>query len=297
MKKFLIISAYFSISLMLGMENKNQKKNNFFSIVLYKTRINVSRKSLDNIQFCDLFITGKNDQFLLSATRNTERDYMPGSISYENRVFFKDINNENNSNAYEFFQEELRTQSPYYITFQSERPRVLLVSEPCISSQGWHANECGNPLTLIPQYKVDRFSEDTGLLMTNIFSGNRAISEAAKDLALCYQAALLNAANNQAESIVIPTLGADVGFPRDKAVPIALNTIIHFLETDPHRYKRIELVVRKQFEFAAYVKFLINYSQKPGLLILAHKDTEHFLYDIPGDIIGYILQLMHFCAG
>lgn len=130
-----------------------------------------------------------------------------------------------------------------------------------------------------------------------------AISEASKDLIRCYEETLTLGLpiDGTQKSIAIPTLSADVGFPRVLAATLALTVITDFIRNNPNKpdrnaYNRMELLVKKNSEFTAYVEFLKNYWRKPTILILAHKDSDHFLFGIPRDIIDRILQFMYPCA-
>jgi hypothetical protein len=155
-------------------------------------------------------------------------------------------------------------------------------------------------------YKVIKTNITDGQNQRCTFYKNQAIIAASNDLPLCYTNALTeglkyfpnsseeNNDSKKNKSIAFPTLSADVGFPRDKAVPITLTSITNFIRNYiSDGYDRIELVVKKRSEFAAYKKFLINYWQKPCLLILAHQDNKHFLYTIPRELLDFILRLMH----
>jgi hypothetical protein len=170
---------------------------------------------------------------------------------------------------------------------------IIEITEPCIPSEGWLRDIPTDVLMPHPSYNVERVTTDGKGLQIMFFYGNSAITEASKDLALCYDIALQKGVEEKRKTIAITTLSANVGFPREKAVPIAINRITQFIRNNPGTYERMELCVKKRSEFENYKQFLINYWQKPCLLYCAHKDENHFLYNIPRDVIHCILQLMH----
>jgi len=91
--------------------------------------------------------------------------------------------------------------------------------------------------------------------------GNAAIEEAGKDLAACYQEALdivlkKLLEDKKEKNIAFSTLGADVGFPREKAAPIAVKAIVEFIQHNSGAYDVVELFVKKRFEFALYKELL-----------------------------------------
>jgi hypothetical protein len=290
MKKRFIIITCFLYLFIHSMEKLDQKKTNHFSIVLYGTMINVSTQSLSDIT-TERFIVGTNEQFLLNPS-TCIRCYTSGKIIRYQNSFCTNTYDAHyaHDNAYEFFEEENGSKRHKNAICHTTRDnQVMVIVEPCISLNSWYY--VIKKQISVPQYTVQKPDKIIGQLST--LTGDDAISQASKDLALCYTTALECKTNPQ--TIAIPTLGADVGFPRDKAVPIALNAILTFLKNNPKKYERIELVIKKQSEFAAYKKFLTDYWQKLYLFLLAHQDREHFLSIIPRDIIRYILQLRHVC--
>ncbi len=92
--------------------------------------------------------------------------------------------------------------------------------------------------------------------------GNEAIAVAKKDLAHCYNDVLTVcqitgvATNN---SIGLPALGTDVGFPREEAAVVAVATILEYIKNNPDAYALIHVFVKKRSEFALYTKLLKGY--------------------------------------
>ena len=56
--------------------------------------------------------------------------------------------------------------------------------------------------------------------------------------------------------IAIPALSTEVGFPREKAAPIAIKAIVEFIQNNPNAYAVIELFVKKRSEFKLYQELL-----------------------------------------
>jgi hypothetical protein len=280
------------------------KEINHFSIKLYETTINVNKKPLyaiaDNIDF---IIVGKHQQQLLDHEFIFEEKYtrfsafntfyQPGLIGPRDTFFAQNEDDESASDdeTYKPFEEENRCKLRKKVIPKQLHQTIIEVTEPYITFDGYHRHHATNVLLPRFRYKVKKFNKH-GTLKEHTFYGEQAILEASNSLAQCYENVLM--LGSIYNSIVIPTLSADLGFPREKAVPIALTEIINFTRNyHPYAYNRVELVVKKRSEFAAYTTFLMHYWIKPCLLILAHKDTEHFLYNVPREIINNILQLMH----
>lgn len=291
MKKSTILTTCFTFFFAHPMEQIDH-----FSIKLYGTTINVSKESLYNIaDKVDICIVGRHQQQLLNYSIFT-KFYYPGTQdpSDINILFYKNKNDESDSDddICNLFEEENRSKICKNVKQKEVTSTIIKIAEPYISLDGWYRDPFTN--TLMPRccYKVMKQNVILRLFQEKTFYENQALIEASKDLAWCYENAFMKGII--CKSIAFPTLSAGMGFPRDKAAPIALTAIINFLRNyAPYIYDRIELVVKKRSEFAAYKKFLIDYWQKPCLLILAHQDEDHFLHNAPREIIDFILRLMH----
>ncbi len=123
-------------------------------------------------------------------------------------------------------------------TYKKTASFIKNVVEPCInqSAEGFIYYSCRRD----PNYHWS----NNKILLT--FTGDEAIEEASKDLDLCYREILRIGAGyyisrseskiwytrpqtKQNTTIAIPPLSVDVGFPRDKAAPIAIAAIFNFL--------------------------------------------------------------------
>ena len=90
-------------------------------------------------------------------------------------------------------------------------------------------------------------------------------------LASAYRRSLQVAVQNQLHSISIPSIstGAFV-YPIRLAAPIALKTIIHFLEKEPHDLEEVRMVLYAREDERAYTTFADALK-----LILSEKDAAH----------------------
>jgi len=117
---------------------------------------------------------------------------------------------------------------------------------------------------------------------------------------LCYNktlsGALIVLRNKKEKSIALPTLSADVGFPREKAAQLAVETILKFIKENQGVYDRIELFLKKRSEKKWYMRLLMQYS---GLIekiwLLYEKDQKNILSQLPRELIYYISQLILVC--
>jgi len=137
-------------------------------------------------------------------------------------------------------------------------------------------------------------------LHEKLYRDEKAIEEASKDLALCYNNAFLYGLEQLKEkkekSIAFPTLSADVGFPRDKAAHIAVASIFEYIQYNPKAYHCIELFMQEKDEFDLYKELFAKYHRIRENYILfccIYNDvqkTEHLLATVPQDVITYIIK-------
>jgi hypothetical protein len=293
MKKSIIVAANFSFFFAHTMQPDQ------FTIMLYGTTINVSKKSLHDIaDTVNLIIVGKHQQQLLDYSPFA-KSYNPGEMHFQPNILYIDNENYSDDETHYFFEEEKRISRWKTIYQHTTSTTILSVVEPRITLDGWRRNIRTNKLTPRPRYVAQRLLLPHNRLIDWMAIGTNAITEASKDLARCYNNVLIIGKTHlkidDEKSIAIPALSTDVGFPREIAAPIAIRTIIDFLSSNAQAYDRIELCVKKRSEFATYKQLLSDYWQKPYFLYCAHKNNEHFLCNVPREIIDYILKLMH-CA-
>lgn len=155
MKKTVILTACLSNLLTHTMENPNQKKNNFFSIVLYGTIINVNKTSLYNIaDNVDQIIVGKHEQQLLTCDV-FGAFYQPAVVDFRGNILCKHTDDESDSDdeTYKPFQEENKLKLWEKVT-DKDAPSIIGVAEPYISLKGWDNNyETNKYPLLVTRYK------------------------------------------------------------------------------------------------------------------------------------------------
>ncbi len=200
---------------------------------------------------------------------------------------------------------------------QKYKPFIITIEEPCISNSTRAQRyaivvpdkpeemvnftipaECLNTFV----YNVHRPVPNREDMYYNLcFKGDQAITEASKDLPLCYTNALTQGLKyfqfneKKNKNIAFPTLGADVGFPRDKAAPIAIQAVFNFLQDNPNQYESINLFVKKRSEFGLYKKLLMKYYKPISVIYLLywiHKDAGQNISSLPKELIDYIARLM-----
>ena len=130
------------------------------------------------------------------------------------------------------------------------------------------AIEVIEPLLFTSQYSGEYYyyAEKKVLDHKNWFYGIKqfgveAIEDASHDLALCYERVLTTGLlldKEKKKSIALPTLGTAVDFPREKAAPIAVKTILNFVKNNPKAYSRIELFVKKRSDLVLYRTLLAD---------------------------------------
>lgn len=293
MKKNLLIIPSLCTILAHAMET------NSFSIMHYGTIINLTKQSLctvvDNV---DLIIVGRHEQQLLQFS-SPNFAYTPGEMYYADNTIYtknKEYDSDSDDDTYKPFAEEnkklLRQETEQKIISTI----VIQIAEPRIPQIIWYRDPRTNTPTPTPHYETTRPNKNSPFFSHHLtFDGAQAIIEASKDLALCYATALtdgLYQLSKKDKSIALATLSADVGFPREKAAPIAVKEVLTFVRNNPKAYARIELFVKKRSEFTLYKQLLNAYWERICPLYYAHKDPNNLLSNVPRDIIDYITWLM-----
>lgn len=132
------------------------------------------------------------------------------------------------------------------------------------------------------------------------FIDNEAITQASKDLAFCYKEALNKGLstlryNTKERTISFPTLSADVGFPRDKAAHIAIETVFEFIKNYPNIYQTIYFYVKKRSDITLYRRLLLQKTKlfhNISLFFWEHKNEGSVLSWLPMELIDYIVKLI-----
>jgi len=135
------------------------------------------------------------------------------------------------------------------------------------------------------------------------YEGNDAIKEGLQDVRVCYEKVLAYIAERNdkklAKTVALPTLGVEkyTGnvFPKDKAAPVAIQSIIEFIKKNRGAYNTIELFVEEDFEFDLYKEFLMSWRRGEEnilLLYFAQRDPENICSLLLLDVIHYIAKLI-----
>ena len=323
MKKKIIIIACLSTGFAHGMQTTYllEITEKSLSIIAHGTPINLFKESIfEPSNPISLTVIGNHQQNMLQECPDqlgiVGHTYVSSSGIHS--IFKRNKDNDSDSD------DDTYHPHPHHVDKQTSknghtiRSMILEIDEPYISNSTPPENYgvCTNDsseckIFTIPSRLINNFVYEAhggysiehnrfvGSYCKEIYEGAIAIEKAAKDLALCYTKALTIGSTLQysdEKSIALPTLSADVGFPREKAAPIAVTTALEYVKNNPEKYKSINFFVKKQSDFALYKKLLMqecNLLEKICLLFCANKAHEHFLSHIPLDVITQILLILH----
>jgi len=145
------------------------------------------------------------------------------------------------------------SEESWFMTYgKNLNSKIITVKEPrIVLTTAFDATTQKNEFT----YCYHKKNVKNDLLIHTFYKGDEAITHAAKDLEDCYKEILITLGNTTTKpSIALPTLGTATGFPRDKAVPIVVATILNFLTKYPKLYENIHVMIDKSSEFQLYQK-------------------------------------------
>lgn len=302
MKKNIVMIACFTTTFMSGM-NTNfflDITNNSLSIVSCGTKITVIKESLSTMaNKVDRLIVGAKQQNT-SAAEGIEEPNLIGTIVNTARIRDNDsASDDDNYKPYPYRLGDKR-KKPNNIPLNAETTCIVNMVEPYITAETYlnKKNELTAGLTYTVHRKIKqpytpyRIIDYTHKILT--FHKKQAILEASQDLMYCYQVALNQILCNNSSIIALSTLGADVGFPRALAAPIAITTVLEWVKEHPQGYNNIHFVVKKRSDFALYKKLLFQQClpmETVLLLYCAHNDPKDLFSYIPHDVIRHITFL------
>ena len=293
MKKTVVMMSLF-IFFVQGMES------NSWSITSYGTKINLTKGSiLDADGKVDVVVTGRNQQRLLVNANDWLLSKI-GDCSYNVKRGLWIKNKEDDSasdgdrdNLFEHHTNYENINTKGHKIFFKKTTKSICINEPCIRyEQGSY------------KYSVDRPDPDyKQMLQSLLFYNDEAFKQATKDLDMCYTIVLekvvLDLSEKKEKSIALHTLSTEVGFPRKKATPIAVSAVLEFIKNNFGAYDRIELFVKKRFEFDLYKELLIKGCKLPASIMLLYiavqKDFDSSLQIFPSEIIYNIAKLVNSC--
>lgn len=269
-------------------------QDNNFSITSYETIINLTKGFLSKANV-DIIVVGKHQQRTLQKTfiqfQHDKYDY----AMYEKQPEYDSDSNDDTYTAHNHIQQNQLWKHAHKKTLNN---LVMAITEPRIVQFQYH-DQTLNKLIIGPMHH----NNHQNTKIDNSYLGHeteniRAIETASKDLIVCYQNALrdglLNLGKKKEKSIAFPPLSADVGFPRDKAAPIAVATILEFIKNNPYQYNRIELFVKKRSDYKRYEELLKNhYMKMQKALLLYYRQHNYIDFNLlPREVQSIILMLM-----
>lgn len=301
------------------------EKENKWSITAHGTKINLIKGYL-----CDVYpilnvsvmIVGENQQTVLSKRTFNPYQQEVGNYFYRGHSIYS-----YKKSADEIFDPEkivservvgqvVAIQEPYAMKGKDDRLFYYVSKsktgnlhvDKIKSRLSFFKKDNQNKKAIHSYYYVDNKRK---LYTTFQMSGDKGMQQLFKDLAQCYEIVLnkihLYDAKDE-KSIALPTLGTvdmPVAFPKGKAVSVAVASIFEYLKQQKEdTYKRIELVIETDFEFNWYKLLLMRacgVTDKIVQLYGVHHDvyekqSEHFLYKIPRDVIDCVTQFFWYLS-
>jgi len=258
-----------------------------------QTKITITKQSLfEASKNTGIIVVGKNQQ-KISSPGLESFDIVGEIYSFLEKPLYeknKDDDSASDDDTYKPYPYHPGQQrKPIKITQLLSR-HVLVVTEPRIT-ESFYIDEKKAITNLM--YDVIRKNECLS------FTGNEAITQASKDLASCYKKALNRGLtilryNVKEKIIFFPTLSADVGFPRDKAARIAVETVFEFIKNNPKAYNNVTFFVKRRSDEVLYRNLLLQKTKlfhNMYLFYWGHKDGGTILSWLPMDVIDYIVKL------
>jgi hypothetical protein len=289
MMKNILLFTLLCSSLTYGMNTNHALKIKEYSVCFdcNGTKIHISKESLSSAaNKVTKTIVGSNEQALLSGKfwsygigtihdcpHKTQRPIGTAQVTYctidiEDPHLYEKKKKDESSSEDDIYK-------PYPYTPQDEKkqlwegihPRVNssveIIMEPCINK----TEEDFTYYAYRNKREKDTLYNKFKTISPQTFTGDKALQEAKKDLKHCYREILKTFANGYRHpntkygSIAIQALSIDVGFPRDKAAPIAIASVLDFIQKNPKAYDVIYLVVKKRSDFELYKKLLLKHKR------------------------------------
>lgn len=267
-KNSLLIIACLSTACIQTMEIIPEKKICSWSTKLGSTIINVNKAPISSIVGkVNIIGVGRNQQRTLQEpsfgdSHNVgEIDCTNNSILYEKN---KEDESASDDDSYHPFNQRLNKSNKLWEHAQKiaiNSPMITII-EPRITEQQHYSIEQKKVINASVYYFAKEIPDHEYGGISGTFKGELAITEAAKDLKICIEKILEKGIkmlkNNKSDnkSIALQALSTEVGFPREKAIPITILTVLSFIIDNPNSYDRIELFVKKRSEFKEYQSLL-----------------------------------------
>ncbi len=203
-----------------------------------------------------LIILGKKEQYKLQqATMGDRARVGEVSLSPHNSIFikYKGCDSASDDDTYKPFTSSIKKSWNDAYSRKYFNCSILTVVEPGIEYE-YFVDDMPRQYGYFPT----RVTEERNIFIEPEFFGENALEEAKKDLAVCYDNALLTGSimlgQTSNKTIAIDPLGTAVGIPGKDAVQVAIESVTEFIEYHPHTYALIQLFVKKRSDFALYKK-------------------------------------------
>ncbi|HEX4068567.1 MAG TPA: hypothetical protein VHX42_00560 [Candidatus Babeliales bacterium] len=251
MKKQIVILVVIFTAYTQAMEQVNQ-----WSITLYDTKINLIKGFIgDAGDRVSAIIVGRNQQQTLREPslgdiQDVGQCYSGQSI-YKKSKDDESASDDDTYKPYEhadYSSKDDTTKIWKRATEIKVAATIVAIIEPRIMKTNSFDSEYN---TIEVPYYINRKSCWDGA------EGTKAIEEAIKDLKMCYEKILDRLVKSgDKKSIALQALSTEIGFPREKAAPIAVKTIVEFIKNNSGAYAEIEMFVKKRSEFDLYKNLL-----------------------------------------
>lgn len=269
MKQLLFIILFFTTIA----HTMNTKNNYAFSIVHNNTTIILKKQPITDAH-TNIIVIGQNQQTWLK-TGQFNNDLTMGKITLQEKnnrwahhIYHKNMNEDSDSenDTYKPFILKNDPTAPlhdlFFIETTEVEPIIFKITEPCIAISPCNA-EASNIIENFIHYNFVHYNNEQDINKQTYqkkYEDNEALTKASEKLTICYKNALslglIKLYNIDKRSIALDALSTKVGFPREKAAPIAIDAIIDFINNFPDAYNRIELFIKKRSEFETYKKLL-----------------------------------------
>lgn len=263
MSKNLLIIACVSTAFAHGMEEATS-----LSIVVHGTKINLNKGSVGSADGrVDLMVVGRTQQRTLQQPTLGDSSFV-GEIRYAPKRIFYEKNKESESasgdDTYKEFDKvdgKRLWKNAFQTTMNCD---VMQVIEPCIMTREYFDDQKDDYVEGFYYYATQR-QDSTEVSRICECVGDKAIAQACKDLAVCYNNVLAEGLEKLGakvdKNIALASLSTAVGLPRDTAAPVAVAAILEFVKNNPKAYSCIELFVKKQLEVESYTALIRQYAE------------------------------------
>lgn len=236
------------------------------SFMVNRTEFRVTKGSIhEHHAHVDLIVLGRNQQRKLKAPAlddNCITGMMFLDQSKTMMVLPQEADSASDDDTYKFYGlglESFKYEKAYKKDLSCP---VLLIIEPRIIATTVYDEKDNKQVEGPGYFPEKRHPTQKDTFLTPQFRGATALSEASRDLEICYHKALREGLNilkdKRDKKIAIDALGTSAGFPRKTAVPVTFAAIIEFINKNSG-YVLVELFVKKRSELRWYKPLFASY--------------------------------------